>query len=714
MATTAEQKLGMGHAHRVCFIDDSRTSAFVTKKLLKQFGYEVDHFPAAEAAIDAIMERDYSALITDLMISSDGGVNGDDLIRLVRHCGHPTKSKMPILVVTGSASSDSHQSLLQTGANAVLLKPLDGPELDRELKSAIQQAAKTGVAPTARSVATPAPTPTKFSATYFAELPVESEPTRPTIEPLIAIQPRAASIAAPESIPTLTQTVARELHKPPQEPPKRVAGGKERVEKRPNFDNLTLQEIAAQSESPDADVSPPISFAKPAPQEPTPPAEEVRPVRARQETQEAPDREKAPRGKSAAAPAEVAARKPESTPKAKRDPNDDALLSLLNQLDDSKLKGGSSAAPSPFAAPRRSIQLSPTMKKVMVGVALIALLVPAVYFVVNSEPTPQIALVAVTQGSVSASIKTSGKVVSRRKIALTPYYAGQVAKINVKEGDQVKKGDVLVRLDDRDATSNLKRAQAKLISVQEAVSQTGKTLERLQNALDSGAVSRKMVEDAEAEWKAAAAEQGVVEEDLRSAKLALERVDVVAPFDGVVAELGAQLGQWLTPPEPALVLLDTSQREVEVAVGLAESSNIHTGQSIVISSSATPDKKWPGEVARVGEGANQQAPKNTTTVYGTVVGEAKNLALGQAVDVEIQASSNERAMKIPIGALIIRNGQRMVAIDRNGHVQFLPVETGLENGTDVEITRGLAIGQKIVIPAGNELVEGQKIRTVGG
>ena len=146
MAKMAEQELGKSQAQRVCFIDDSRTSAFVTKKLLKQFGYEVDHFPAAESAIDAIMERDYAALITDLMISSDGGVNGDDLIRLVRNCGHPTKSKIPIIVVTGLANSDSHQELVATGANAVLLKPLDGPELDRALRLAIEQSKKASTA----------------------------------------------------------------------------------------------------------------------------------------------------------------------------------------------------------------------------------------------------------------------------------------------------------------------------------------------------------------------------------------------------------------------------------------------------------------------------------------------------------------------------------------------------------------------------------------
>ena len=216
MAKMAEQESGKGLAQRVCFIDDSRTSAFVTKKLLKQFGYEVNHFPAAESAIDAIMERDYAALITDLMISSDGGVNGDDLIRLVRNCGHPSKSKIPIIVVTGLANSDSHQQLVATGANAVLLKPLDGPELDRALRLAIEQSKKTSAVSAPRTNSPHVVAPVKFSATYFAELPVEPETAPPAIEPVVPVHiPAIAPLEVSAAIPTLTQAVGRAQPKAP-------------------------------------------------------------------------------------------------------------------------------------------------------------------------------------------------------------------------------------------------------------------------------------------------------------------------------------------------------------------------------------------------------------------------------------------------------------------------------------------------------------------
>ena len=61
-----------GRPRRICYVDDSRTSAYVTKKILTEFGYHVDHFPSAEPAIVALLESDYDLLLTDLLLSTGG------------------------------------------------------------------------------------------------------------------------------------------------------------------------------------------------------------------------------------------------------------------------------------------------------------------------------------------------------------------------------------------------------------------------------------------------------------------------------------------------------------------------------------------------------------------------------------------------------------------------------------------------------------------
>ena len=70
---------------RLCYVDDSRTSAYVVRRLLQPFGYQVDHFSSAEPAFVALVQKDYDMLLTDLKVSANG-MDGDELIRTSSRC----------------------------------------------------------------------------------------------------------------------------------------------------------------------------------------------------------------------------------------------------------------------------------------------------------------------------------------------------------------------------------------------------------------------------------------------------------------------------------------------------------------------------------------------------------------------------------------------------------------------------------------------------
>ena len=80
-------------AARLCYVDDSRTSAYVIQRLLQPYGYQVDYFQSAEPAFVALIQEDYDLLLTDLKVSSKG-MDGDDLIRTLRQSGHPKISSL--------------------------------------------------------------------------------------------------------------------------------------------------------------------------------------------------------------------------------------------------------------------------------------------------------------------------------------------------------------------------------------------------------------------------------------------------------------------------------------------------------------------------------------------------------------------------------------------------------------------------------------------
>lgn len=118
---------------RLCYVDDSRTAAYVVQRLLKPFGYQIDHFSSAEPAFVALVQEDYDLLLTDLKVSSTG-MDGDELIRTLRQSGHPKISTIPIIVITGTTDAEVLVDVYDAGANQVMKKPVSADELDGHIR----------------------------------------------------------------------------------------------------------------------------------------------------------------------------------------------------------------------------------------------------------------------------------------------------------------------------------------------------------------------------------------------------------------------------------------------------------------------------------------------------------------------------------------------------------------------------------------------------
>ena len=135
--STATDVAGMkGTAPRLCYVDDSRTSAYVIKRMLRPYGYTVDHYDSAEPALIALVQDSYDLLLTDLKVSAEG-MDGDDLVRALRNSGHDKICDMPIIVITGTSDSDIIDQVYEAGANHILTKPVNGDELDAHIRKLV-------------------------------------------------------------------------------------------------------------------------------------------------------------------------------------------------------------------------------------------------------------------------------------------------------------------------------------------------------------------------------------------------------------------------------------------------------------------------------------------------------------------------------------------------------------------------------------------------
>ena len=746
---------GSSSPKKLCYIDDSRTSAYVTGKILNHYGYEVEHFNSAEVALDSILLQDYDLILTDLYVTDEGGVNGDDLVHLLRNSGHPQKSVLPIIVVTGTDDSEVHTQVLAAGASIIIIKPLDGKILD----DVIQQLLTTGEVPEkiifpadyqpASELKPATADDTKKPGQEQAIDPNVALSTEDTLKALKALGAQPVqqthddlfSFIDQESQPTPSEEIEKDLPGLPLESSKqadttenhddvpvlttaiaRKRGDSKRkqIDKFPDID-VAAQEYQSVEPAPvqekrtpevasDVKITPPNfeidSIADISGEESK--EENTRSIESITNTKKEPETE-APAAEIPGAFNQVQDSISSVSLEAeqKEVPRND-LLDLLDKLEvnSNDVESGSDVqhTKQSTSKQRKWFVGRVSMMSVVVMSALIAL--GAGLFLNHST---EIELLDTTMGDIHDAIAVPGTVVSHKTSNVTSYFPGQIVRVLVKEGDTVSKNDILAELDGRETKSAVKRARAELMSIKEEVAATGKTLERLQKALDVGAVPRQMVEDAEATWKSVSARQGVAEEELASARLMKERLKIRAPFQGIVTTISAQSGQWLSPPAPLLRLVNLTKREIELKVDAVDAGRLKIGQNVLVSLAGAEQRQWQEKVLRIASTTNSRGSSNTISVYVSMGKKARSLIIGQQVNAEIRLASSQGVVKVPFSALHTVDNKTSVAIVLNGKIHFIPVTTGLEDVSHIEIREGLEVGQKVVKLEGKKFAEGDAV-----
>lgn len=193
--------------------------------------------------------------------------------------------------------------------------------------------------------------------------------------------------------------------------------------------------------------------------------------------------------------------------------------------------------------------------------------------------------------------------------------------------------------------------------------------------------------------------------------MALDNLNVTAPFAGLITLSPVRAGQWIiVPPEALFTLADLERREIEVQIDADDSAGIAAGQEVTLSSDAFPGRQWSERVMRLAPSVEKEEAANTVNVYLSLGKAAPPLRLGQQVDVKIRTAFRPKALKVPFAALISKDEKTWVAVIEQGRVKLLPVVTGIEDLTHTEILQGVRAGQQVILAEGKTLNEGDRVR----
>ncbi|MBL8501467.1 MAG: efflux RND transporter periplasmic adaptor subunit [Nitrosomonas sp.] len=337
-----------------------------------------------------------------------------------------------------------------------------------------------------------------------------------------------------------------------------------------------------------------------------------------------------------------------------------------------------------------------------------------------SRPKPlEVEWATIAPGNVEATVVNTraGTVKSCQRSDLAPITGGQIAKIWVKEGDHVQKGQVLLELWSQDLQAQRELAQRQLVMAQERRRETCILAEnarresiRTQQLVEQGFVSSQRADDAnanarsrQASCEAASADIKRAEAQISVAQAGIDRTVIIAPFSGVIGKISGELGEFTTPSPPGIPtpptidLIDDSCLYVTAPMDEVDAPKIKIGQEARITLDAMPGKIFPGRIRRIAPYVTE-IEKQARTVdieVDFLQIPADTLLVGYSADVEVVLERRNGVLRIPTQA--IRQNNRVWVVDGKDRLAEQLLETGLSNWSFTEIRTGLKAGDRVLI-----------------
>lgn len=349
---------------------------------------------------------------------------------------------------------------------------------------------------------------------------------------------------------------------------------------------------------------------------------------------------------------------------------------------------------------------------------LVLLSIAAWYF---TRPAPlHVQLAKVERGVVEATVSNTraGTVKACRRAKLAPPAGGQIAQLLVKKGQRVKENQILLELWNNDLEAQQRLAQEQLGTAQTQAHQAcvqaelaEKEAERARQLKERGFISAEGLDQKVSAAKVSRAGCEVARSQIEQsrsriavANAGLQRMVLRAPFDGVVADISGELGEYATPSPPgiptppAIDLIDDQCMFVSAPIDEVDAADIKAGQVSRITLDAIKGKSFAGKVKRVAPYVVELEKQARTVEVEVAFDEpptAENLLVGYSADVEIVHATHENVLRIPTQTLL--EGKRVLFYRADGVLEERTVATGLANWDHTEIISGLNEGDQIVM-----------------
>jgi len=322
----------------------------------------------------------------------------------------------------------------------------------------------------------------------------------------------------------------------------------------------------------------------------------------------------------------------------------------------------------------------------------------------------QVETLKVTARSIIYTLSAVGSLKTPENVIISPKKAGIIEKILVKEGDRVKRGQVLVQLDDVDARLQVERAEAKVQEAEALVENNRNTISRYQKLFETMVIPQQTYDDLLLKIKVDEAKLALAKAELNLARQEVLDHRIVSPIEGIINVKIASLGEHVNvaPKDEILTIVQMDPLELEFYVPENWAGKILPGSRVQFIVKAFSEEKFLGTLQFISPTADLST--RNVKMKAVVQNPHYRLKPGFFAEVTVQTGNNPTALVVPESALFSQGGKFFAFVVQNGVAHLKEVETGLRFEGKVEILKGIEKGEQVVTAGHEQLSDGTKVK----
>tara|TARA_Y100001970_G_scaffold183419_1_gene223093 strand:- start:227 stop:1363 length:1137 start_codon:yes stop_codon:yes gene_type:complete len=353
-----------------------------------------------------------------------------------------------------------------------------------------------------------------------------------------------------------------------------------------------------------------------------------------------------------------------------------------------------------------------TKNKKIIGAIIVVIVLFSFMFAGEEKPIkvlsvkPEIRNVEKTVSNTRA-----GTIDACRRSKMSPAAAGQISVLHVKEGDSVKEGDILLELWNKETKARVTASERSSDQACIVSAKAERDASRANELYSKGLTSEEAKETAVANAESTMAACNAAVAQVEVTRASLERTMLIAPFDGIVAEIEGKLGEYVTPSpvgvatKPTLDLIDNTCLYIKAPIDEIDAPDVRSGMKAKITMDAFGEEEFLATVTRVAPYVlDLERQARTVEIEATFDNPQNYLLPGYSADVTVIIDTSQQTLGLPTQAIM--RGDNVYVIGENNKIAKRQLETGLSNWEFTEVLSGLGLDDRIVLSVDRAGVKG--------